>query len=193
MRTVSKLLAVTAACAASTFAVPASAATVFLGEFDGQDCGPGGFSNCYVSHDGTNIIGLGSPVVVKYQGPNGELDEVSDSFPSIDGSEFDITYDPDILSFTYTPGAGDPNIHYFTIKQGDSYSLFYDSDPILSGSVDLSDLGYDSWSHMSFFDTGTPGVPEPATWALMLLGFGAIGWIMRRRNAAEPRMRVLYN
>ena len=188
-----KLLAVAAACAASAFAVPASAATVFLGEFDGQDCGPGGFSNCYVSHDGTNIIGLGSPVVVKYQGPNGELDEVSDSFPSIDGSEFDITYDPDILSFTYTPGAGDPNIHYFTIKQGDSYSLFYDSDPILSGSVDLSDLGYDSWSHMSFFDTGTPGVPEPASWALMLLGFGAIGWIMRRRNAAEPRMRVLYN
>ena len=65
-----KLLAVAAACAASAFAVPASAATVFLGEFDGQDCGPGGFSNCYVSHDGTNIIGLGSPVVVKYQGPN---------------------------------------------------------------------------------------------------------------------------
>ena len=25
-------------------------------------------------------------------------------------------------------------------------------------------------------------VPEPATWALMLLGFGAIGWQMRRRR-----------
>lgn len=29
------------------------------------------------------------------------------------------------------------------------------------------------------------GVPEPATWALFLLGFGAIGWTLRaRRNAA---------
>ena len=27
------------------------------------------------------------------------------------------------------------------------------------------------------------GVPEPATWALMILGFGAVGGAMRRRNA----------
>lgn len=27
-------------------------------------------------------------------------------------------------------------------------------------------------------------VPEPATWAMMLVGFGAIGWQMRRRKAA---------
>ena len=26
------------------------------------------------------------------------------------------------------------------------------------------------------------GVPEPATWALMLLGFGAVGWQLRRRR-----------
>jgi hypothetical protein len=28
-------------------------------------------------------------------------------------------------------------------------------------------------------------VPEPATWAMMLLGFGAIGFSMRRRRAAD--------
>jgi PEP-CTERM motif len=27
-----------------------------------------------------------------------------------------------------------------------------------------------------------PNVPEPATWAMMLLGFGAIGWQLRRRR-----------
>jgi hypothetical protein len=26
-------------------------------------------------------------------------------------------------------------------------------------------------------------VPEPATWAMMLLGFGAVGYSMRRRKA----------
>jgi hypothetical protein len=28
----------------------------------------------------------------------------------------------------------------------------------------------------------TPAVPEPATWAMMLLGFGAVGYSMRRRK-----------
>jgi PEP-CTERM motif-containing protein len=29
-----------------------------------------------------------------------------------------------------------------------------------------------------------PGVPEPATWAMMLLGFGAVGFAMRRKSSA---------
>jgi len=29
----------------------------------------------------------------------------------------------------------------------------------------------------------TPGVPEPATWAMMLIGFGSIGWSLRRQRA----------
>lgn len=33
--------------------------------------------------------------------------------------------------------------------------------------------------------SNVPGVPEPGTWAMMLLGFGAIGFAMRRRR--QPR------
>jgi hypothetical protein len=29
----------------------------------------------------------------------------------------------------------------------------------------------------------TPGVPEPATWAMMILGFGLLGGAIRRRKA----------
>jgi hypothetical protein len=35
------------------------------------------------------------------------------------------------------------------------------------------------------FEAGRVGdVPEPATWAMMLLGFGAIGWQLRRRRSS---------
>jgi hypothetical protein len=34
-------------------------------------------------------------------------------------------------------------------------------------------------------------VPEPATWALMLMGFGAVGYSMRRRGAtARPMLQM---
>lgn len=43
------------------------------------------------------------------------------------------------------------------------------------------------WSNAALYTTGTPpAVPEPATWAMLLLGFGAAGAAMRRsrRKAA---------
>jgi choice-of-anchor C domain-containing protein len=38
----------------------------------------------------------------------------------------------------------------------------------------------------------TGAVPEPSTWAMMLLGFGAVGFSLRRRKAQAPRLRVAY-
>jgi choice-of-anchor C domain-containing protein len=40
----------------------------------------------------------------------------------------------------------------------------------------------------------TNAVPEPATWAMMLLGFGAVGFGLRKRKAGqgETRLRVAY-
>ena len=35
----------------------------------------------------------------------------------------------------------------------------------------------------------TPAVPEPATWAMMLLGFGGLGYAMRRRPKVATRIR----
>jgi hypothetical protein len=70
---------------------------------------------------------------------------------------------------------------------------------IFSGGIDLDTLfpGNPGYSHITFFDTqnggGTGGdgggaVPEPSTWAMMLLGFGAMGMAMRRRRRSGTRM-----
>lgn len=37
--------------------------------------------------------------------------------------------------------------------------------------------------------TASAGVPEPATWGLMILGFGAVGGAMRRRRSAAAKVR----
>jgi hypothetical protein len=38
--------------------------------------------------------------------------------------------------------------------------------------------------------TPTPGVPEPATWVMMALGFGAVGYALRRSRGWRPREAV---
>jgi hypothetical protein len=48
-------------------------------------------------------------------------------------------------------------------------------------------LGVDDFNFTRAFDPG--GVPEPATWAMMLIGFGIVGGAMRGRKAS---IRVTY-
>jgi hypothetical protein len=185
-------------CAASALglaagAAPAQAATL-LGVFGGTDC-TGKFSDCFATQTGTNIAdGLKkSSVVAKFNGSETDgvlapfqLSEVSSHFGSVTGGEFTVSFGAgNVVSFTYAPGAGDPALHYFAIKQGRQYALFYDAAPILSGSVDMDTVGFaagtDSFSHISFFNS--TAVPEPGTWAMMILGFGLMGAGMRGRRA----------
>jgi len=44
-------------------------------------------------------------------------------------------------------------------------------------------LGDEGWGLEQVSVTGVPGVPEPATWAMMLVGFGGLGAAMRSRRA----------
>jgi len=48
-------------------------------------------------------------------------------------------------------------------------------------------LGVDNFSAKSTLATGA--VPEPATWGMIILGFGALAGVVRRRSAASPRVR----
>jgi len=186
-------------------ATAAQAAITLIGTFDGNQCGgAGGFAACWASGTAPGGGAItktppGSPSIIRFE-PGGATD--LGSFPSIDGSEFVINYvsATNTLNFTYTPGPGDPEIHYFGIFQGGSapggsfnntYQLFYDTNPITTGSINLSTYFVNSgWSHIDFFDTGTR-VPEPATWAMMLLGFGGIGMALRRSRRRRGELLQL--
>jgi hypothetical protein len=65
------------------------------------------------------------------------------------------------------------------------------------GNIDLSGLSstdgilfHAKWNNAtdggeSFFLVPASAVPEPATWAMMILGFGMVGFAMRRRRSSE--------
>ncbi len=189
------LLATAALVASAISATPAQATLTLIGSFTGNACtGAGGINNCFATQTGTQLGNPGTPLsspLIARVDSSGSSD-ISTLFPSIDGSEFALTFDgtANTLSFTYTAGAGDPDIHYFGLFQADTYDLFYDATAITSETINLSDYfpNNPGFSHVDFFDTGTSTAPEPATWAMMILGFGAAGVAFRRRRRTALRL-----
>ena len=94
-------------------------------------------------------------------------------------------------------------MHYFSVKQADGYALFYDPYRNHFGipgrpSATCSRVHYVGWpptDHLALDTVGTPCavmelVPEPGTWAMMLLGFGAIGFSMRSRRRRGTALQI---
>lgn len=80
------------------------------------------------------------------------------------------------------------------IQLGSNYSFTATQTGFLVGLVNDVPGGYGDNAATGFDVTlelaGDPGaVPEPATWAIMLLGFGAAGYTLRRRRPVEARIR----
>lgn len=76
-------------------------------------------------------------------------------------------------------------IEYFAVKASNEFVLYEFLGTGGSGNWVVAS-GKDV-SHIAFFGQRT-AVPEPGTWAMMLLGFGAAGFAMRRRK--RPAMRA---
>lgn len=82
------------------------------------------------------------------------------------------------------------NVDFIAIKGGNSFALYrttgssgtWSTSALVNGGGNTPGL-----SHLVFFGTLAAAVPEPSTWALMILGFGVAGASMRQRKA-----RVLF-
>ena len=82
---------------------------------------------------------------------------------------------------TSTPG-GNFNYSFQNIALAQGSNLF-------NVQVTALAAGFTSGGASYQFSAVTPGVPEPATWAMMLLGFGAIGAGMRHRRKPSVSVR----
>ena len=71
-----------------------------------------------------------------------------------------------------------PQDYFTNVTAGTAYNL----------QLQVSDGFQFAWSGTTALATSAAPVPEPATWAMMLLGFGGIGFAVRRRNSAKLQL-----
>ena len=182
----------------------ATVSTVIPNPPSGNDCAGlfgDSFNECNVTFtDEAGNDTLLSPVIAKWDGDKDGIDGKNTAlYPSIDGSEFDVTSNGS-TTWTYTPGADDPAIKYWVVKQGnEAFTLFWD----VIGDPDACNTAYSlaclqlavavtagtfsgDFSHITWYDTEPPVVPLPAGLLLFLTGLagvGALGRFKAKRQA----------
>lgn len=108
-------------------------------------------------------------------------------FDTVTGALSNVSYTS--VSGTFTTGAeynpGDATEIYF----GDFGSPNYDVYQVAGSLINGGTVAISSGTHPSIpisaggslTTDATAGVPEPATWAMVLVGFGGLGAVLRRR------------
>ncbi len=95
-----------------------------------------------------------------------------------------------IIGVHFGNGVGSPGRPTNAAGDGDD-TAFYLFD---AGTVGLDTflLAFNASSTVTLFQTGSPppppSVPEPATWAMMLMGFGAAGTALRRSRRKQSKL-----
>ena len=193
MRTSKLILAGISIAVASAFATPAAAdpPIVFLGGCDPSITTPdaigcdGYYSNNALQGADTSFM---QQAVTNL---GGSWDGDWDALVTAGYGDLTTLTDGNKLMFPTTlVGKQIVGIHFGNIA-GDygnvSVFLLYDFGAAGANYIALDDT--QGFSNYAIFPGGA--VPEPATWAMMLLGVGMIGSSMRRRNRKQVRPTVL--
>ena len=177
-----KILAVGVAIATLTAAQSASAATVV------DDCRSG--PSCVINFDGVsgtfgNANVTNTPFVDRYLFDLGAgllSFTLTTAFTGSDGSPQDIDFN---LVRINAPGAGGFTNVPLARGTDEFYSIRNLSVDAGQYALRLAGSGPRNLnaSYSGTLNFSAAAVPEPATWALMLAGFGMVGFAMRRRKS----------
>ena len=162
------LTAAAGAASAGTFAVtltgPASDGS-FSGAFSDSGLPQGGFTDTFTFTVPAGVNG--ATITTTATSPTNNVDFSS---VTLDGAPFTVGV------------SGVTEFQFFmpTFLPAGTHSI------VVTGSVEAPPPGGDGVSVGAYSGTVafTPGVPEPASWALMILGVGAVGASLRQRRRA---------
>lgn len=167
-----KALFAAAAAGTALVAMPASAATL-VGNINLN------IGNCATVCSGTFSNAAGTPSFDDYFTVN---------FPNMGTAASqvgEITVAGNVnFSSVYLQAAGGGTQYNFTITNGNpSQARLLPVGPLASGNYNLFIAGTNTVAGNAYSGTITlAAVPEPAAWALFILGFGLVGGAMRRRS-----------
>jgi hypothetical protein len=146
-------------------------------------------SACVGFFDGNALGGNSGDLAIQQDaidqllGPGFDLDDLT----KIEGPADDTTLDfgmaliGDVVVGIHFGGAqGQAN----NVDNGTGFFLFHFDTPTTGITTTIP-----GFSAM-VFTPGGPAVPEPGTWAMMLMGFGAAGYAMRRRRRSAELPQV---
>jgi hypothetical protein len=163
-----------------------------------------------LNQSGARIVFNLDPTEVLVSNPRGqaEIDAADGAFTSLtfapeDGSFLfnTVSFNVDAISdgslrVSGTTVGGSSATSVFTLADlaiggaGENRFSFTTNDGSLLSSITLTAIGT-SFSSVEQIRLGVSAVPEPGTWALMLFGFGAVGYSMRRRKVGYKIMQAV--
>src|SRR6476661_566071 len=110
---------------------------------------------------------------------------VGSSFDTAPGTTFGcIGGDTCAMLIPYGFNGISPGTGNFDADAATNFAASNNAGIFLSASPTTFDTGTSIQRVWALFSPAVGGVPEPGSWAMMLLGFGAIGFAMRRRRIA---------
>jgi len=186
-----KVLATVCAAAAFAIATPAAASTVVTGscdsvtDGDAQGCLFSG--NINENPDPTNVNSYKNAEAAynALMNPDITLNWITASDASDFGDFGSITNDGGTSGTFDLSGSGFV-LEYYAVKYGNEFTLYEYLGTDGTGSWVTN--GKNGVSHIAFFGSPGTAVPEPATWAMMLLGFGAAGTALRRSRRKDSKL-----